>query len=70
MGKKKQQRYQHEIDAHLAPLHCELEGGRDESHVYEVYGSAGNNLTEYIVALADAARHDHPLLVLDLLRAF
>jgi hypothetical protein len=61
---------QAEIDELLEPLKAELEGGRDESHVYEKYGSAGNMLTEHIVALADFARRTEPELVLNLLREF
>jgi hypothetical protein len=59
---------QDRIDTRLAKLIEERDDGRGT--VYETYGSAGSVLLEPVIALAEAARHDHPSEVSMLLDLF
>jgi hypothetical protein len=59
---------QDRIDSALEELIDERDGGRGT--VYETYGSAGSVLLEPVIALAEAARHDHPREVSALLDLF
>lgn len=59
---------QDRIDIRLEALIAERDDGR--AAVYETYGSAGSVLLEPVIALAEAARYDHPQEVAGLLDLF